>query len=173
MRSKIAIFFIVALAVAATLLYRAEDSNSKPSISVSKYNHKYEQHRLWDTRGKVRFSPKVVFRIARHAGFNNYEALRMTEIAKGESGWYPGIWGIDPGGTRGYGLWAITPKAWGKISGTKLGRKYKRLGGRTAMLNPVANAKMARFIYVSKGHSAWYGKRYLGTMTFKSVGGKI
>lgn len=149
--------------VAACGLTVVANANAKCSHGV---DHVYPAHRLYETKGKRVFSPRLAHRIFLKVGFGA-DSRHMTEIARGESGFYPGIWGIDPGGTRGYGLTAITPGAWG--SSSPLHRHLRRLGGVAAMFNPVRNARMAKVIYdyakrAGNRWAPWYGTRWVGTL---------
>ena len=94
----------------------------------------------------------VVAALAQAAGM---PGKTMEQVTRGESGAHrknsarPGATGIDPGGTKGHGLWMIT-------SGYNedLARKA---GGWNKMLNPVVNAWAAAQIYRRQGLRAWYG----------------
>lgn len=115
------------------------------------FNHTYPKHSLSETAGKARFSEALTARIARWAGL---PGRLFGQIAHGESGFYPGIYGVDPGGSVGYGLWAIT-----KPFNDALVAKY---GGYEQMLNPLKNAKVAKAIYDQAGGiSPWYGTKYV------------
>lgn len=110
-------------------------------------------------RGAAQLSPAQVMAIAQSAGL---PGRAFEQIAHGESSYYPGIQQPDPGdGMVGYGLWQMTPNAWGRDSAA-----YKHmmgLGGIPAMFNPYKNAQMAKFLYdaAGKSFSPWYGTRYL------------
>lgn len=79
----------------------------------------------------------------------------MEQVTRGESGSHernsarPGATGIDPGGTKGLGLWMITT---GYNDGL-----IAQYGGQAAMRNPVRNAAAMAKIYASQGLGAWYG----------------
>lgn len=103
----------------------------------------------------------VVAALAEAAGM---PGVTFAQIAKGESGLRPGATGIDPGGTKGLGLWMITTGY-----NDALIRKY---GGWRNMLNPVINAKAAKEIYDSQGIGAWYGTGFM-TGTNLHYKGKI
>lgn len=66
----------------------------------------------------------------------------------------PGSRGTDPGGTVGYGPWAITTSYNDAL--------VKRFGGSYgAMNNPVLNAAAMAHIVKSQGLGAWYGDQYV------------
>ena len=79
----------------------------------------------------------------------NVPGITMAQMTEGESGGRPGATGIDPGGTKGLGLWMITTGY-----NDELIAKY---GGEQQMLNPVKNALAMAEIYGSQGQGAWYG----------------
>ena len=144
---------------------KTPNARTASKIDISQFNHKFPAHTLSDLNGKARFNYDIVKRIAQSVGL---PGDLFAQIALGESGFYPGIWGTDPGGTHGYGLWAITADAWG--GDQTLLRKYNALGGSSGMLNPFKNAEMTKFLY---NHSPvktpgqrgfpWYGTRYVGS----------
>jgi hypothetical protein len=130
-------------------------------VDVSQFNREYPRHRPpWSggpaLSGFTQFSPAQVSAIARWAGL---PPLTFEQIAHGESIYYPGIWNIDPGGTHGYGLWQITPDAWG--TGSPLLKPFAALGGVPGMFNPLRNAQMAKIMFDASGISPWYGTKYL------------
>ena len=94
----------------------------------------------------------VVAALAQAAGM---PGKTMEQVTRGESGAHrknsarPGATGIDPGGTKGHGLWMIT-------SGYNEDLAAKA-GGWRNMLNPVVNAWAAAQIYRRQGLGAWYG----------------
>ena len=94
----------------------------------------------------------VVAALAQAAGM---PGKTMEQVTRGESGAHkknsarPGATGIDPGGTKGHGLWMIT-------SGFNEDLAAKA-GGWRKMLNPVVNAWAAAQIYRRQGLGAWYG----------------
>jgi hypothetical protein len=111
----------------------------------------------------------IVAALAESAGL---PGVTFAQIAKGESGLRPGATGIDPGGTKGLGLWMITTGYNDAL--------IARLGGEAAMRNPVINARAAKSIFDSNGYGAWYGtkfvteydKHYTGPMPH-ARGGKV
>jgi hypothetical protein len=113
---------------------------------LSRFNRSYPEHMLSSVEGKARFSEALVARIARWAGL---PGRLFGQVAHGESNFYPGVFGIDPGGTEGLGLWQITTG----FNDARI-RKY---GGREQMFNPLKNAKAAKEIYDEQGLGAWYG----------------
>jgi TP901 family phage tail tape measure protein len=94
----------------------------------------------------------VVAALAQAAGM---PGKTMEQVTRGESGAHkkntarPGATGIDPGGTKGHGLWMITSGYNEDLAA--------RVGGWRNMLNPVVNAWAAAQIYRRQGLGAWYG----------------
>lgn len=80
--------------------------------------------------------------------------MSMARMTIGESNRRPGATGIDPGGTKGLGLWMITTSF-----NDPLIAKY---GGEEQMRNPVKNAMAMAEIYKSQGQGAWYGDGSVG-----------
>jgi hypothetical protein len=72
----------------------------------------------------------------------------MAQVAMGESGGDPNAVGHDDGGTEGLGLWQVTTGFNDEI--------ISKYGGRSAMFNPILNAKAAAEILASSGTGAWY-----------------
>jgi hypothetical protein len=116
---------------------------------LQRYNHIYPKHTLG--RPGTRFSSGIVRRIAESAGLSG---TLFEQIAHGESDYYPGVYGIDPGGSIGRGLWQIT-------SGVGNDALIAKYGGPQAMFNPLINARAAKEIYDSSGTGAWYGTKYV------------
>lgn len=116
--------------------------------NLRRYNRSYPEHRLGEPGAKL--PGGVIEAIAESAGL---PPRLFRQISIGESGDYPGIVGIDPGGTEGLGLWMITTGYNDAL--------IRRLGGRNAMLNPVINARAAKEIYDSQGSGAWYGTSHV------------
>lgn len=127
---------------------------------LRRFNHRYPKHSLAETAGKTRFSESLTARIARWAGL---PGKLFGQIAHGESNFYPGVYGVDPGGTIGRGLWQIT-------SGVGNDAMINSFGGPPEMFNPLVNARAARQIYDGSGIGAWYG---LGYVTGKQRGGLV
>jgi len=117
---------------------------------LGRFNRSYPEHMLSNVGGKARFSESLVARIAAWAGL---PGRLFGQVAHGESNFYPGVFGIDPGGTEGLGLWQIT-------TGFNDARIRKH-GGRKQMFNPLKNAKAAKEIYDEQGLGAWYGLDYV------------
>lgn len=116
--------------------------------SLRNINHTYKAN------GKTAFSPALVARIAKWAGL---PGQTFAQIAHGESSYMPGaVEKMEKGGAQGFGLWQIT-------TGVGNDSMINRLGGSKAMLNPLVNAKAARSLYDSAGHSIrpWHGTRYV------------
>jgi hypothetical protein len=91
--------------------------------------------------------------IAELAEFFGMPGITMAQVAHGESGYRPGSAGVDPGGTKGYGLWAITSpfnNSW-----------VAPFGGYEGMWNPIANAIVAAKAYAGRGLAPWYGTHYV------------
>ena len=139
-------------------------------------------NRIWNERnsgygdwGGPTLPSYVVAALAQAAGM---PGVTMEQVTRGESGAHakgtarPGATGIDPGGTKGHGLWMIT-------SGYNEDLAAK-VGGWNKMLNPVINAWAASQIYRRQGLGAWYGTgsvtgdgiRYTGNYDIsKALGG--
>jgi phage-related protein len=119
--------------------------------TLKRYDHVYAEHNSADGDwGGEQLAPNVVAAIAEWAGL---PGVTFAQIAHGESNYRPGATGIDPGGTKGLGLWMITT-----YYNDALIAKY---GGQKAMLNPIINAMAAKEIYDTQGIGAWYGTTYL------------
>lgn len=128
---------------------------------TSPLNRTFPRHSLADAAGHTRLTPGQVVGIAEAVGFTHRVAVQMTEVTKGESSFYPGIVGHDPGGTLGYGLTQITtPPA----NGPDLVRKVESLGGWDQMLNPFKNLIVAKWMYDQRGLQPWVGTEFLGTL---------
>ncbi len=99
-------------------------------------------------------APKMPFdKIAMLAEFFGMPGVTMAQMTKGESDRAPGATGIDPGGTKGWGLWMITTSYNDAIA--------NRLGGYPQLLNPIKNAIAAREVFRSQGLGAWYGDDFV------------
>jgi len=140
------------------------------SAAIQEINHPFKRFHLGQTPRSPQLSPNMVVKLAQWAGL---PGRLFEQIAHGESGYYPGIWGTDAGGTHGVGLWAITADAWG--GSPVLMKKYNALGGWNGMFNPVKNAEMTKFLYdkspvKTPGRSGfpWYGTRYV-----RADGGRV
>jgi hypothetical protein len=107
----------------------------------------------------VKLTEQEIKACAAAGGFWGQELQAAYEVALGESaGGCPGIIASD----GGIGLWQMTPWAWGAEGKAEMAR----LGGPTAMRNPVQNAKMARVLYTGAGkrwRTQWYGVGHLKT----------
>lgn len=75
--------------------------------------------------------------------------VTMAQMTIGESNRRPGATGIDPGGTKGLGLWMITTGYNDEL--------IARFGGEAQMRNPVKNALAMAQILKTSGQGAWYG----------------
>lgn len=118
-------------------------------------NHRYRPHWAPDYGGQT-LPSYVVAALAEAAGA---PGRTMEQVTRGESGAHrkntarPGSAGVDPGGTKGYGMWAITwPYA------NSIVRKY---GGYPEMWNPVKNAAAMKEVLASNGLGAWYGDSHV------------
>lgn len=126
---------------------------------ASKFNKTYPEHALGESG--TRLNAGEVALIAQWA---ELPAALFTQIARGESDYYPGVVSSD----GGYGLWQMTPRVWGPDAVGKM----NQLGGVKEMLNPMKNAIMARYLYDSaRGHSPWYGTKFVtGSTAFAPSG---
>ena len=137
--------------------------------SFDDINHVYEEHNSangdW---GGEQLPFNVIAALAEAVGM---PGITMAQMTIGESNRRPGATGIDPGGTKGLGLWMITTYYNDALIAS--------LGGERQMLNPVKNAIAAKSIYDSQGLGAWYGDgsvtdpnaHYTGPMPDGSVRG--
>lgn len=130
------------------------------------YNKRYPRHDLSNAKGRARFAPSLVARIAAWAGL---PGKAFEQIAHGESNYFPGILGHDPGGTTGFGLWQIT----NRVNGPLFEKFVQQLGGWLEMLNPLKNARAARWLYDRGGLSHWSGTRYLDAQADRGAGGSF
>ena len=131
-------------------------------------NHRFPRH-FADQPGHVQLTPTQVMELAQKAGL---PGRPFEQIAHGESNYYPGVVQRDPGdGNVGYGLWQMTPHAWGP--GSLAFAMMNKLGGVSEMLNPWKNALMAKFLYSAAGNrtSPWYGTRFLTSAQGGFAGG--
>jgi hypothetical protein len=137
----------------------------KAAPGLGEWNKIFKTTFMGKTNGKTpKMTQLQVRAIAEAVGFDPTTALHMSQIARGESGMYPGMQQRDPGdGMVGHGLLQMTPNAWG----AKAKNYMAKLGGINAMKNPVLNMAMAKFLSddaVKSGKDAlapWYGKKYL------------
>lgn len=131
-------------------------------------NKTFPKHFLDSPGNWARLSPAQVRGLADKAGL---PGVMFERIAHGEAQYYPGVVQHDPGdGNVGYGLWQITPHAWG--SGSAAATYLDSLGGIEEMLNPWKCALMAKFLYDHAGSKTpgvkgfpWYGTQYLAGYT--------
>lgn len=100
----------------------------------------------------VTLSQQQVMMLARRAGL---PPITFAQIARGESGFAPGIVSSD----GGYGLWQMTPRVWGPPAVEHM----NKLGGLGQMLNPWKNALMAKYLFDSAGGtiSPWFGTSFV------------
>lgn len=132
-------------------------------------NHQWAPHWAPDYGGPA-LQFEVTAALMEAAGM---PGVTMAQISQGESGMRPGSAGVDPGGTAGYGLLAVT-----RPFANAIVAKY---GGYEAMWNPVRNVAAASEIYQSQGIGAWYGTGYVtswdahyhGNFDLKSVLGGL
>lgn len=142
---------------AKSVLSKAAPEGGGGSIAnagpLSRFNRPYPEHMLSNVAGKARFSESLVERIMRWAGL---PGRLFAQVTHGESDNYPGVYGIDPGGTEGLGLLQIT-------TGFNDAR-IRKWGGRKQMFNPLKNAKAGKEIYDEQGLGAWYGLKFVTGM---------
>jgi hypothetical protein len=139
----------------------------------SALNRSYPGHAL-GAKGAATLSVDQVRAVAEMAGFSPGRAMQMAQVAHGESGYQPGVISKD----GGFGLFQNTPRVWGASAKAYLAK----LGGKKALLNPLKNAKMAKFLSdaaVKAGKdpfSPWFGTKFLNrgmdVSNVKSVLGK-
>ncbi len=124
---------------------------------ISRWNH------VW--RPGVKATPDQIRAIAEYTGLarNPREGAQAAQIARGESSGVANIVAPRPD-DQGLGLFQNTPYAHGRANwGPEALAHYRKLGGRRAMMNPVTNAKMAKYLkdHSGGGWGPWYGTRYL------------
>lgn len=124
-------------------------------------NTTYPSHRV-GAAGAKHLSERQVRAAAELAGLSPTDALHAAQIAHGESDFYPGVVQDDPGnGMIGYGLWQMTPHAWGGPSSATY-KHMQSLGGLDAMRNPIQAARQMKWMHdQAHGWGPWYGTRYL------------
>lgn len=91
----------------------------------------------------IQLSSEQVLSLTRKAGL----PAVFDEVAYRESGRHPGIMGLDPGGTRGLGLWMITTGFNDAL--------IRSFGGESQMANPWVNAQAAKKLYDAGGLQPW------------------
>lgn len=119
--------------------------------SFQDINHVYAEHNSangdW---GGEQLPHNVIAALAESVGV---PGETMADVTVGESNGRPGATGVDPGGTKGFGLWMITNGYNDAI--------IAKYGGETQMRNPINNAKAMAEIYKGApyglGTSKWYG----------------
>lgn len=132
---------------AKSLLSQAAGAIGFAEGGVNQYNKTYPGHSLNNAAGHVRFTAQIVKSIAESVGL---PGTPFEQIAHGESQYYPGV----ISGDGGYGLWQMTPRVWGSAAKMMMAR----LGGVGAMLNPLKNATMAKYLFDNAGGvSPWFG----------------
>ena len=132
---------------------------------VRRYNKVYPEVGLGE--GGRALSPRVWRGIAEELGASAIWAKQGSQVIKGESGGRPGIRGDDPGGTKGWGGYQITPG----VQGPAFWDFMRKNGwSERDLRNPVVNTKVAIWMDKNAGGtpgkgggswSNWYGTRYL------------
>ncbi len=117
--------------------------------ALQKWNKRFAPHWAPDWSG----TKMPVNLIAMLAEFFGMPGVTMAQIAHGESGYRPGSAGVDKGGTKGYGLWAITTSFNDAL--------VSRFGGYEEMWNPIKNAIVASKLWKARGLAPWYGTQYV------------
>lgn len=93
-----------------------------------------------------------VYAAARAAGATPNEAIILTAIAKGESGWNPRAHNPNAGtGDNSYGLWQINML--GSMGPAR--RKTFGISSNEELFDPTVNARAALSILRSQGWGAW------------------
>jgi hypothetical protein len=144
--------------------------------------HRDDINRRWSAHwapdyGGPTLKPYLIAALAEKAGEvvgADVPGWTMEQVTEGESGRRPGSAGNDVGGTRGYGLWAITwPFADGILAAH--GWTYED------MWNPVRCSVVMAEIYKAQGIRAWYGvshvtdwgRHYRGKLDLRKVLGGL
>jgi hypothetical protein len=121
-------------------------------------NYRWEPHWAPDYSGPI-LPMFVIAALAERAGDSlgvDVPGWTMAQMTIGESGSRPGSAGVDPGGTWGVCLWAITYPFANDI--------VAPLGGYYALWNPVRCAAAMVSVYARQGLGAWYGDSYVTHM---------
>lgn len=131
-------------------------AHRRSRLDALSINHVWEAHWAPDWSGPT-LPDYVIAALAEEAGDYigaDVPGLTMAQMTVGESGGRPGSAGVDVGGTRGYGLWAITwPHADAYLA--RYGWTYED------MWNPVRNAVIMAEMYADRGTAPWYGDDYV------------
>lgn len=118
--------------------------------------HDWAPHWAPDYGGPT-LPPYVIAALAEKAGKVvgvDVPGWTMEQVSIGESGRRPGSAGVDVGGTRGYGLVAITwPYADPILA--RYGWSYED------MWNPAKNLIVAAVMYGERGFAPWYGTSHV------------
>ena len=125
--------------------------------ALQKWNKRFPGAVLQNDPGAWMSLTEMPFNVAAAiAEWAGMPGVTMAQVSKGEGGLKPGSMGDDDldGDPDGYGWLAIT-RPYGAAYGVD---KY---GGYEGMLNPVANAIVAKGMYDSQGLGAWYGQRFV------------
>lgn len=125
-------------------------------LAAHDIDHRWAPHWAPDWGGPT-LPPYVIAALAERAGKlvgTDVPGWTMEQVSIGESGRRPGSAGADIGGTRGYGLWAIT---W-PYADTILARHGWTYED---MLDPADNAIAMAEIYKAQGIGAWYGTSHV------------
>lgn len=135
---------------------RATFYRHRRAILEQDINHVWDAHWAPDWSGPT-LPLHVIAALAERAGDYvgvNVPGWTMAEVTIGESSRRPGSAGLDVGGTRGYGLWAITwPFADAILA------KYRWIY--EDMWNPVKCAIVMAEIFRLQGLAAWYGDGFV------------
>src|SRR5690606_2104326 len=141
---------------------RADDGSGVPVLEVpgapGRHRRRFQEHDLMAT-----LAASDVYGYLRQAGFNHNEAVILTAVAGGESGWNPRAHNPKPP-DNSYGLFQINML--GAMGPER--RKAFGISKNEDLFDPATNAKAAYMIYKWQGFRAWsvYSsgayKQYLG-----------
>jgi hypothetical protein len=143
----------------------------KLPTALQKYNKQYPEAPAPTHVNAPKMPLDAVSALAEWAGGGAVPGVSMGKTAVGESALAPGASGIDPGGTKGLGLYMITTGFNDPL--------IAKLGGQDAMFNPVVNSQAMAEIFKSQGIGAWYSQtkdnsntHYTGPL-LNATGGRV
>jgi hypothetical protein len=138
----------------ASTIRRGVGSDFSLPAVLERYDRQYEAHIAPDFSGETMPFDHIAM-LAEWAGKGDVPRIAAAQVTIGEAGRRPGAVGVDPGGTRGYGLWQITMSYHDD--------KVAKFGGYEAMLNPVNCALVMAEIYREAAWQPWFGTSALTT----------
>lgn len=131
-------------------------AHRRSQLAALNIDHRWAPHWAPDWSGPT-LPPYLIAALAEEAGKVvgvDVPGWTMEQVTEGESTRRPGSAAVDIGGTKGYGLWAITWPFANDIL-ARYGWSYEE------MWNPVPNAIVMAEIFARQGIRAWYGIRFV------------